>query len=149
MCVVEDRLNLQTNWLNLRTNWWTQHNEVTEGCTGFMSVSLERDESDSTAMSVTIALAACGTSLPSFPLIRLLPKSGTEPCMGYGGSDDWSRVGVGVCTHSTRNIAQISRPVWLRCILYPPTTPKMQQMHQQVEVPDGLQTSCQVHTGKL
>ena len=41
-------------------------------------------------------------------------------CYLEGGADDWSRVGVGVCTHSTRNIAQTTRqPVWLRCILSP------------------------------
>ena len=47
---------------------------MTEGCAGFIVVSLERDESGSTALSVTISLAACATSLPSPPLIRLLRR---------------------------------------------------------------------------
>ena len=47
---------------------------MTEGCAGFIVVSLERDESGSTALSVTISLALPATSLPSPPLIRLLRR---------------------------------------------------------------------------
>ena len=45
-----------------------------EGCAGFIWLSLERDELDSTALSVTISLAACATSFPSLPLTRLLRR---------------------------------------------------------------------------
>ena len=41
-------------------------------CAGCISLSFERDESNSTAKSVTIRLAGCATSLSSHPLIRLL-----------------------------------------------------------------------------
>ena len=47
---------------------------MTQECAGFIWVSLERDESDSTALSVTTVLAACATALPSPRLIRLLRR---------------------------------------------------------------------------
>ena len=43
-------------------------------CAEFIEKSLEHDESDSTAKSVTIILAGCFTALTSPPLIRLLPR---------------------------------------------------------------------------
>ena len=47
--------------------------------------------------------------------------------------------GLGVCTLSTHHIAQTTRPVWLRCILYPPTTPKMLKDIKQVDDQDDRQ----------
>ena len=47
---------------------------MTEGCAGFIWESLERDESDSTALSITLSLARPARALTSHPLIRLLPR---------------------------------------------------------------------------
>ena len=47
---------------------------MTEGCAGIIVSYQECDESDSTALSVTLSLAASATSFPSPPLIRLLRR---------------------------------------------------------------------------
>ena len=56
---------LRTNWLNRESNWWTQHSQVTEGRAWSILSYQECDESDSTALSVTISLAASATAFPS------------------------------------------------------------------------------------
>jgi hypothetical protein len=47
---------------------------VTEGRAWFILSYQECDESDSTALTVTISLAACARALSPLPLIRLLPR---------------------------------------------------------------------------
>jgi hypothetical protein len=47
---------------------------VTEGCAGFRASYQECDESDNTALSITLSLAAYTTSFPFPPLIGLLRR---------------------------------------------------------------------------